>query len=137
MVGGHIAENWISLRAYSRHRDCALSAVQKAIASIRITAVKRDENGRVIAVDQIAADRQWANNTDPVEAARSGASILPPNSPEQPEDEGGTDGGDQHDYLKHRAREKESQALLAQLEYAKAIGSVVNAQDVRESGSRR
>lgn len=48
----------MSLREYARHRGCALSAVQKAIAKGRIT---RLENGKV---DAAAADQQWAANTN-------------------------------------------------------------------------
>lgn len=64
---------WMSLREYARRRGVSLYAVQTAIASGRVTAVRRDEAGKVVAIDAVAADAQWAANTDQVEAARTGA----------------------------------------------------------------
>lgn len=66
--------NWMSLRAYARHRGDALSAVQKAIATKRIPdeAVRRNEKDHCVAIDQELADRQWALNTDPAEALKNG-----------------------------------------------------------------
>lgn len=73
-----MAEEWISLRAYARHRGVALSAVQKAIESKRVTVVRRNERQHVIAIEKHAADQQWAANTDPVEAARNGKFLQVP-----------------------------------------------------------
>mgnify|MGYP001563191243 FL=1 len=70
-------EEWISLRAYARHREVALSAVQKAIESQRVTAVRRDAGGRLSSIEMHEADRQWSANTDPVEAARNGKFSAP------------------------------------------------------------
>jgi hypothetical protein len=53
----------ISLRAYARHRGCALRAVQKAIESGRISVVV-DERGRK-RIDPADADRRWRELTDP------------------------------------------------------------------------
>jgi hypothetical protein len=47
----------VSLRAYARHRQVALSAVQKAIVSGRIT---KTASGKI---DVASADRQWLANT--------------------------------------------------------------------------
>jgi len=71
-------EDWIGLRAYARHRRVALSAVQKAIATKRVTVIRRNERGHVIAIERHAADQQWTANTDPVEAARNGKLEAPP-----------------------------------------------------------
>ena len=49
----------MSLRAYARHRGVSLRAVQKAIASGRISACK---DGRL---DADVADANWARNTAP------------------------------------------------------------------------
>jgi len=49
----------MSLRAYARHRGVSLRAVQKAIASGRISARK---DGRL---DAATADANWARNTAP------------------------------------------------------------------------
>lgn len=68
---------FIALRAYARRRAVRLSAVQKAIESRRVHgAAIREEGGRITGIDPELADQQWAQNTDPVEAARSGK--LPP-----------------------------------------------------------
>jgi hypothetical protein len=52
----------MSLRAYSRHKGCALNAVQKAIKAGRIV---RGEDGLV---DSEAADVAWAANTNVAKA---------------------------------------------------------------------
>lgn len=67
-----MAEEWISLREFGRRRGVALSAVQKAIESGRVTAVKRDQGGRLVAIEANQATIQWNTNTDPAEAAKSG-----------------------------------------------------------------
>lgn len=65
---------WMSLRGYARHRGDALSAVQKAIKDLRVSAaaVKRDTSGKLTAIDREQADRDWALNTDPNEALKNG-----------------------------------------------------------------
>ena len=58
---------------YARHRGCAPNAVSKAIASGRIkAAVVYDAAGRFEGIRWQQADALWAQNTDPVEAARNG-----------------------------------------------------------------
>jgi len=64
--------SWISMRAYARHRSVTHRAVAKAIEAGRITAVKRDERGRVVGIDAARADLEWLRNTDPLEAAKNG-----------------------------------------------------------------
>lgn len=66
--------NWMSLRAYGRHRGDVLAAVQKAIKDGRVSAeaVRRGGTGRLTAIDQERADQEWARNTDPVEALKNG-----------------------------------------------------------------
>lgn len=49
-------------REYARHRGCALRAVQKAIASGRITT---QLVGTRAMIDSDLADRSWQENTDP------------------------------------------------------------------------
>jgi hypothetical protein len=76
--------NWMGLRAYARYRGDSLAGVQKAIATSRISAeaVRRDERGRCVGIEQARADRDWAINTDPAEALRNRknpAALLPPN----------------------------------------------------------
>ena len=64
----------MSLRAYARHRGDSLAAVQKAIATdrVKVDAIRRDGEGRLVGVDQVLADVQWARHTDPDEALRNG-----------------------------------------------------------------
>ena len=70
--------DWISLREYSRRRNVTLGAVQKAIASGRVTAVRRDDKGRLVAIDAELATQQWSTNTDPDLALRTGTVVPPP-----------------------------------------------------------
>lgn len=59
---------------YARHRGCAPNAVAKAEDDGRIaTAVVRDEQGVFVGIKWRLADELWAQNTDPVEAARTRA----------------------------------------------------------------
>lgn len=69
-------ENWVSLREFARNRGVRLSAVQKAIESGRVTAVKRDEKGRLKAIELNRAMAEWNGNTDLDQAARAGAPLL-------------------------------------------------------------
>lgn len=68
----------MALRHYAKRRGCALMAVQRAIASKRISdvAVRRDDRGRCVAIDATRADADWIANTDPVQAARAGHIIT-------------------------------------------------------------
>lgn len=74
--------DWISLREFARRRDVTLQAVQKAIATKRITdaAVRRDGTGRLKAIDADQAAIDWHRNTDPELALRTGTVIPPPAS---------------------------------------------------------
>lgn len=74
--------DWISLREFARRRDVTLQAVQKAIATKRITdaAVRRDDTGRLKAIDADQAAIDWHRNTDPELALRTGTVIPPPAS---------------------------------------------------------
>src|SRR4051812_46538394 len=75
----NVGEDCISLRAFSRLRGVALSAVQKAIATGRVTSVKRsdpkDATSRIVGIFAQAATLEWNRNTDPSEAAKSGQQI--------------------------------------------------------------
>jgi hypothetical protein len=64
--------DYVSLREFARRQGVTLGAVQKAIASGRVTAVRRDEAGRLTGVEPELAAEQWGRNTDPVEALRNG-----------------------------------------------------------------
>lgn len=150
------SENWMGLRAYGRHRGVELSAVQKAISSGRVTAVRRNAAGRLTGIDQIAADVQWLKNTDPVESARTTDTLRPatnqaahvaaagelplqredehrPQDPAPPAAEAGKDFG----YLEARAKREQFQAKQAELDYLEAIGELVPKSELIEAATRR
>lgn len=72
-------EDWISLREFSRRRGVSLTAVQRAIADGRVKAVRRNEaSGNLEAIEYHAGSREWNENTDLTQAARTTAAILSP-----------------------------------------------------------
>lgn len=75
-------ENWISLRAFARRHNVRLSAVQKAIESGRVTAVRRNAAGRLKGIEANLAALQWSQNTDPAQAERSGKTGAAVSAPE-------------------------------------------------------
>lgn len=56
----------MTLRAYARHRGCALSTVQAAITRGRIVVGKKDG-----LVDSVVADRTWEERTDKTRTRRA------------------------------------------------------------------
>ena len=85
-----MVEEWVSLREFARRRGVSLQAVQKAIASGRVTAVRRadagpeGQPGRILGIEVNAATQQWNRNTDPTEAAKSGKVIPAPAAVQAP-----------------------------------------------------
>ena len=149
MTAGVVAmEEWMSLRAYARHRDVTLSAVQKAIESRRVTAIKED-GGRIVGIEKHQADAQWAANTDVVEAARSGAYPVsraagdglvlnggpgsqgekPPAAPQPPKT------GDEGNFLAARVKEAELRGQLLELDKLERIGELLPRAVVRREFS--
>lgn len=59
----------VSLREYARVRGVTLNAVQKAVASGRISIAKKEEHGNQVwkFVDPDIADKEWNENTDPIQ----------------------------------------------------------------------
>ncbi|MFJ9531245.1 hypothetical protein [Herbaspirillum sp. NPDC101396] len=120
----------VSLRAYARHREVALSAVQKAIRSGRIQTTAAGK------IDVAAADAAWAANTD--------VSRLPPDSPRAPHSVGATGnsspqsdddepvpGGGTSEYQTHRANRERIRAEREQIELDQIAG---RSMDVGEAG---
>jgi hypothetical protein len=105
----------MSQRAYARHRGVAVSAVQKAIDSGRISTLPDGQ------IDSDAADEQWAHNT---------RQAAPPASrrAHQPDDDE-VFGASQ--YTKARAVREHYQARLAKLEFEEKTGKLVPADDVK------
>lgn len=155
-------EEWISLREFSRRRDVRLSAVQKAIETERVTAVRRDARGRLVAIEYHAATLQWNANTDPTQAERSGTQSVqaPPASTATGElalvfdslvATGGEERGekardsqaapandkDPHGYLESRAKTERFKSAQAELDYLKAIGLLVSRADEAKVKERR
>lgn len=144
---------YISLRAYSRHRKCALSAVQKAIDSRRVHGdAIRVDGERVTGIDPVLADQQWAANTDPVEALRNGKLTSAPAAPGGQLDlgaaAGGGDGGERakaspaagggnEEYLLERTKREKFAAANEELEYLAALGRLVPAAEIQEASARR
>lgn len=141
--------NWISLREFARRREVALGAVQKAISSGRVTAVRRNGNGRLIAIDFRAATMEWNMNTDPDQAARASKSLekaresmraLGSATSAPPADDAvhlAVESKDQFGYLAARAKREQFQAKQAELEYLKAIGLLVSADELQRINARR
>lgn len=127
----------ISLRAYARHRaelglvGSSLAAVQKAIASSRITPI----NGKI---DPEVADIQWAQKTDADQQARGASGGHPPRSPEKsgaesPAPQGGkapATGDDRDGYFASKSRRELAEAQLAEIELRTKTGELVKAEDV-------
>jgi hypothetical protein len=104
----------LSQRAYAKHRGVALSAVQKAISTGRISTMA---DGRI---DSGVADIEWAANTK----ARPPAVRR-----QQGEDDGDAFGAAQ--YSKARAVREHYQARLAKIEYEERVGSLVSKDEVQ------
>ena len=98
----------MSLRAYARHRGVSLPAVQKAIASGRITTLPDGQ------IDPVVADQDWKENT------RYSAAH---------DDDGETFGASQ--YTKARAVREHYQARLAKIDYEERVGSLVSKDEVQ------
>jgi hypothetical protein len=151
-----VNEDWISLREFARRRGVNLSAVQKAIDSGRVTAVRRadvhDAASRITGIDFVLASEQWNRNTDPVEAAKSGKVLgqpadqldLQPPAGKATGEAGDASsatkkGGDRDPdgYYQERAKREKFAAAQAELEYLEAIGSLIDAAEARKVSARR
>ncbi len=108
----------ISLRAYARMRGCSLTAVQKAIASKRITTLPDGT------IDPERANEEWAKNTfagnassqrppapRPASAARKVSAVPPTVAP------GDVSSDPVAQYLRARAVNETFKAKVSQLEY--------------------
>ena len=106
----------MSLRLYAKHRGVALSAVQKAIQTSRISTLPDGQ------IDPAVADVEWERNTKPYAPAVS-------RRIDQDEDEGGGFGASQ--YTKARAIREHYQARLAKLDYEERIGKLISKDEVQ------
>ncbi|MET3431444.1 hypothetical protein ABIC71_000922 [Herbaspirillum seropedicae] len=113
----------VSLRAYARHRGCALYSVQKALEAGRI---KKTASGRI---DVAAADAAWAANTDvsrlPPDARHSARTGTAAAGGGDDEDENEQAGGTS-EYQVHRARREKIRAEKEQIELDQLAGRVID-----------
>lgn len=125
----------LSQRGYARHRGVSHTAVQKALATGRITA---GPDGKI---DADQADASWAATTD-ISKPRNSVSGKPKPSaqPSAPHGPNGAGNGVVHwephrvavQLATARADREEYLAKLARLEYEMKSGNLVSIDDVRE-----
>lgn len=129
---------WMSIRAFARRIGVRHRAVQKAIEAGRITAVKRDADGDLEAVDAEAAVVEWAANTDPEQAARNGKFLVPPagETPAgqalKPADDPSPAAGaaESDEFRQARIREANLRGELLTLDKLERLGVLVSAEEV-------
>jgi hypothetical protein len=152
VVAGVVAmeEDWISLREFARRRGVRLSAVQKAVSDKRVpeSAVRRNEQGHLQAIEFHAASAAWNTNTDVEQAARTagGAATVVGQGGELPLESRGETGSTKSESAKGgeasalrtaSAHGKQLQNQLLELELHEEIGRLVSVDEVRELAARR
>lgn len=119
----------ISLRAYARTRGCSLTAVQKAIASKRITPLPDGT------IDPKRANQEWARNTFAGQTIHEAtAAAAPQRLPPMHESPVPT-GDPVTAYLRARAVKESFQARTAQLEYEERASKLIPTARVSEYAS--
>ena len=118
----------VSLRAYARMRGCSLTAVQKAIASKRITTLLDGT------IDADRANQEWAKNTFVGQTLnRTPVAPPPPRAPVHvPPPEASPSGDPVAAYLRARAVRESFAARTAQLEYEERAGKLIQATQAGE-----
>ncbi len=112
----------LSLRAYARMRGCSLTAVQKAIASKRITTLADGT------IDPERANQDWARNTFAGQTLNRATAPRPARAPAHvPQQEGTSSGDPVAAYLRARAIKESFAARTAQLEYEERAGKLIQA----------
>ena len=106
----------ISLRAYARMRGCSLTAVQKAIASKRISTLPDGT------IDPERANQDWEKNTFAGQTINKAQTALPPVH-ESP----AASGDPVTAYLRARAVSETFKAKTAQWEYEERAGKLIQA----------
>lgn len=91
----------LSRRDYAKHRGCALSSVQEAISSGRITLT----DGKI---DPVKADKEWEKNTNPAYHGNKN-----------------NDTDIAATYQVSKTREKTYDSLIKKIEYEKLIGELI------------
>ena len=119
-------QSTMSIRAYAKRRGCAMSAVQKAISTGRITPTA---DGKI---DPAQADAEWEQKTAPrpVAPARHRTSPIPQRrvstsaAPEPALAGGGN-------YLFARGVREGFLARLAKIQYEEKLGKLINRDEVQ------
>ena len=119
----------VSLRAYARMRGCSLTAVQKAIASKRITTLPDGT------IDPERANQEWAKNTfagqtigrKPTAPAPPRGGSAQPKAPQPPviPQVGEVSSDPVAAYLRARAVNETFKAKVSQLEYEERTGKLI------------
>jgi hypothetical protein len=99
----------MSLRAYAKHRGETLGAVQKALKTGRITALKSGK------IDPAAADKAWSQGTDPSKQRKAP----------------GAGGNSSENFAMARAAREAYNAKLAELNFRERAKQLVDAGTVR------
>jgi hypothetical protein len=105
----------MSQRAYARHRGVAISTVQAAIQTGRISTLPDGQ------IDSDVADEEWARNT---------RQQVPPGTRRRQQEED-VDAFGTSQYNKARAVREHYQARLAKLEFEEKTGKLVPADEVK------
>lgn len=111
----------IGVREFARRVGVTHAAVQRAIRTGRVTAVRCDARGRVVAItDPEKAVREWVEHTRPrvatgqkAKAGENGQALPAPSA-----------------LALATQRERDARARLAELEYARKVGELVLAREV-------
>ncbi|HUE00648.1 MAG TPA: hypothetical protein VMR62_13830 [Bryobacteraceae bacterium] len=111
----------ISLRAYARMRGCSLTAVQKAIATKRITTLPDGT------IDPERANQEWAKNTFAGQTVNRTAAAAPKERVSQMPEPPTATGDPVAQYLRARAVKTSFEARTAQLEYEERAGKLIQA----------
>jgi hypothetical protein len=137
----------MGIREYARHRRCGHASVLRAIASRRLDGSVGYEAGKPFIADHELADREWVANTDHSrapgyvkerDASVSAPPSLPLSSSPSVDELGeadvpdGTPNAARPSLSEASAREKHFKAQLAELEYRRQTGELVNAREVAE-----
>lgn len=150
----------LSLRKYAEHRGVSLAAVQKAVATGRILVAKEEQQGSKTLkfIDPVVADRMWNQRTDQTQQRVATRREMGRETPKSPEAQlqvdlfselGITSQEEQTDepaiqsknsqgaygdaYSKARSVKETYQAKLAELEFRKVAGNLVDKNELGQS----
>lgn len=121
----------LTYSAYAKHRGVSVEAVSKAVREGRISTVTNKKG--VKQIDPDVADREWAENTDPMmqRVHKTDPSALAP-APLSDAELEAPDADDEEPVLfKAKAKKEHYLAKHAKLKYEQAAGELVEAETVK------